>query len=176
MGMNGGMIGRILGLSGAVGKIGAAVTGVSEVFVPNATKGMTLDNRAYTAALGQYGQEFQGVSVGAFDRFMNGVNRVPRPALALGTIGLFVYAMAAPQSFSLRMEGLAYVPQPLWWLLGAVVSFYFGAREMSYARGQGLAGSAPRTGMAMRPIAAPHHAPISRANPALAEWKASSGR
>ena len=27
------------------------------------------------------------------------------------------------------MQGIALVPEPLWWLLGAVVSFYFGARH-----------------------------------------------
>ncbi|MHA1127862.1 MAG: 3TM-type holin, partial [Alphaproteobacteria bacterium] len=33
-----------------------------------------------------------------------------------------------------RMQGLAYIPDPLWWLLGAIVSFYFGAREMHHFR------------------------------------------
>ncbi|MGB1236212.1 MAG: 3TM-type holin, partial [Planktomarina sp.] len=28
-----------------------------------------------------------------------------------------------------RMHGLTHVPEPLWWLLGAIVSFYFGARH-----------------------------------------------
>ena len=26
------------------------------------------------------------------------------------------------------MEGVALAPEPLWWLMGAIVSFYFGAR------------------------------------------------
>ena len=32
------------------------------------------------------------------------------------------------------MQGLALVPEPLWWLLGAIVSFYFGARELHHQR------------------------------------------
>ena len=28
------------------------------------------------------------------------------------------------------------MPEPLWWLLGAIVSFYFGARELHYFRSQ----------------------------------------
>ena len=32
------------------------------------------------------------------------------------------------------MEALALAPDELWWLLGAVVAFYFGARELHYAR------------------------------------------
>jgi hypothetical protein len=32
------------------------------------------------------------------------------------------------------MIGLNYVPEPLWWLLAAIVGFYFGAREAHYFR------------------------------------------
>jgi hypothetical protein len=42
--------------------------------------------------------------------------------------------MGDPAGFSVRMQGLALVPEPLWWLLGAIVSFYFGARELHYQR------------------------------------------
>lgn len=80
-------------------------------------------------------------SCGPFDGFVNGLNRLPRPLLALSTLGLMGYAMADPAEFSLRMQGLAYVPEPLWWLMGVIVSFYFGAREAHYARGRALAKS-----------------------------------
>jgi hypothetical protein len=42
--------------------------------------------------------------------------------------------MADPAWFSERMRGVALVPDPLWWLMGAIVSFYFGARHQ--AKGQ----------------------------------------
>jgi hypothetical protein len=42
--------------------------------------------------------------------------------------------MADPVGFAGRMQGLALVPDQLWWLLGAIVSFYFGARELHYFR------------------------------------------
>jgi hypothetical protein len=77
----------------------------------------------------QYGAEFAVARVGGFDRFMDGVNRLPRPMLALGTLGLFISAMVNPLWFSERMQGIALVPEPLWWLLGVIVSFYFGARH-----------------------------------------------
>ena len=79
----------------------------------------------------QFGQEFVVERKGWFDRFMDGLNRLPRPALALGTLGLFVSAMVDPLWFSARMQGIALVPEPLWWLLGVIVSFYFGARHQS---------------------------------------------
>jgi Holin of 3TMs, for gene-transfer release len=69
---------------------------------------------------------------------VNGLNRLPRPALAFGTIGLFVYAMVDPVAFAQRMVGLNAVPEPLWWLLGAIVAFYFGARETHYFRNRAV--------------------------------------
>ena len=82
----------------------------------------------------QFAGEFQGRNKSGFDRFMDGVNRLPRPALALGTLGLFVAAMVDPLWFAARMQGISLVPEPLWWLLGAIISFYFGARHQ--AKGQ----------------------------------------
>jgi hypothetical protein len=48
--------------------------------------------------------------------------------LALDTLGLFVSAMASSVRFSSRMVGVALIPEPLWWLMGAIVGFYFWAR------------------------------------------------
>jgi len=59
---------------------------------------------------------------------IDGLNRLPRPAMALGVMFLIGSAMVDPVWFASRMQGLALVPDPLWWLLGAIVSFYFGAR------------------------------------------------
>lgn len=121
-------------LKGGVGAAAGAVVDVAEVFRPNANRQMELGHEAFTASLSQHGAEFQYGRMGLFDSVMNGLNRLPRPMLALGTLGLFVYAMADPIGFAERMAGLAYVPEPLWWLLGAIVSFYFGARELHYRR------------------------------------------
>lgn len=128
-----GIMNRLFG-HGNAGAIGNAVTGVAEVFTPNATRKMELGHDAFVASVNQHGTEFTYGGSLLFDRFINGLNRLPRPMLALGTLGLFVYAMIDPASFAVRMEGLDYVPEPLWWLLGAIVSFYFGARELHYRR------------------------------------------
>lgn len=157
-----GMIGTLVGGPAAVAALGDAARGVAEVFVPSATKRMELSAEAQMAALRQLGAEYGNPSVGWFDRLVNGINRLPRPMLAFGTIGLFVYAMADPVQFAQRMVGLNAVPEPLWWLLGAVVAFYFGARETYYFRNrpvgmpQGLGGA---------PTAAPDE------NPALSDWR-----
>ncbi|MEP1766490.1 MAG: holin family protein [Sulfitobacter sp.] len=100
-----------------------------EVFRENAESGAARCAVVQGQAMDQYGAEFTAASKGSFDRFMDGVNRLPRPAMALGTLGLFVSAMVAPLWFAQRMQGIALVPEPLWWLLGVIVSFYFGARH-----------------------------------------------
>lgn len=131
-----GLIGKVIGGPAAVTALGDAAKGLAEVFTPSATRRMELSAEAQMAALRQLGDEYGLPSTGWFDRAVNGLNRLPRPLLAFGTIGLFVYAMVDPVKFAARMVGLNAVPEPLWWLLGAVVAFYFGARESYYFRGR----------------------------------------
>jgi hypothetical protein len=161
-----GLIGRIIGGPAATTALASAATNVAEVFVPNATRRMELSHEAYVAALDEHGAEFQYLRPGPFDRFVNGLNRLPRPMLALGTLGLFVYAMVDPASFSERMVGLGSVPEPLWWLLGAIVSFYFGARETHYFRSRNER-ALPRSNANFSDPAASWSEP----NAALAEWR-----
>lgn len=140
-----GMIGKLLGGNGAgATALGEAVAGVAEVFLPNATRAMENAQGAYIAALTEHGEEFRHPGQGWFDQLVNGLNRMPRPMLALGTLGLFVYAMVDPEGFARRMVGLDHVPEPLWWLLGAIVSFYFGAREAHYYRCRNAPEPTPR--------------------------------
>jgi hypothetical protein len=70
----------------------------------------------------------------AYDRLVDALNRLPRPLMALGTVALMAAAMIAPDWFEGRMEALAAVPEALWWLLGAVISLYFGSRLQSHAQ------------------------------------------
>jgi len=101
----------------------------AEVFRENAEAGAARNIALQTQAITQHGSEFDRAQKGGFDRFMDGVNRLPRPLMAFGILGLFIAAMVDPIWFASRMQGLALVPDPLWWLLGAIVSFYFGARH-----------------------------------------------
>lgn len=187
-----GLIGNILGARGAARQIGEAVGGVAEVFVGNRAERDEAAAQAYLAAVGELSAEFARAPTGRFDGFVNGLNRLPRPMLALGTLGLFVYAMAAPAGFATRMQGLQLVPEPLWWLLGAIVSFYFGARELHHQRTRALTGLAagrtppPFAAGSLAPArgdgaAAPAVAPVAvRAddpefNAAVEEWRALRG-
>ena len=103
----------------------------AEVFRENAEAGAERSVTVQGQAMAQFGGEFQLPRKGRFDQVIDGLNRLPRPAMALGTLGLFVVAMVDPLWFSARMQGIALVPEPLWWLLGVIVSFYFGARHQA---------------------------------------------
>ena len=122
-----GMIERMFQLMFGGG--GNMVRDTVEVFRENVEADSQRGAQVQMQAMREYGQEFAIPRQGWFDRFMDGVNRLPRPALALGTLGLFVAAMIDPLWFSQRMQGIALVPEPMWWLLGVIVSFYFGARH-----------------------------------------------
>jgi len=124
-----------------------------ETFRPNAEAQAGRNAKYQAAALTQFGAEFRPQR-GLFDRVIDGLNRLPRPAMALGVLFLIGSAMVNPVWFASRMQGLALVPDPLWWLLGAIVSFYFGARYQ--AKGQdfqkSLAATLARTPQVVRNI------------------------
>lgn len=155
-----------------------------EVFRPNAEAEARRDATRYAASLAQFAAEFAQPRRGFFDRFIDGLNRLPRPFLALGTLGLFVSAMVEPIWFSQRMQGVALVPEPLWWLMGAIVSFYFGARHQTKSQEfqSGLAATltrAPQVAANIQRLGelAPEPDDAGRdPNPALAEWRAQNAR
>lgn len=147
-----GMIGNILGVIFGGGR--NAVRETIEVFRPNAEAEAVRDAAHEAAALAQFAAEFGIERTGWFDRFIDGLNRLPRPMLAFGVLGLFVSALADPVWFAARMQGVALVPEPLWWLMGAIVSFYFGARHQMKSQDyqRGLAETLARTPDVMRHI------------------------
>ncbi len=110
------------------------LTETAAAFRENAEAGAEREARLKGQAMSQFAAEFAHPRKGWFDRLIDGLNRLPRPMLAFGTIWLFVMAMTDPIWFAGRMQGIALVPEPLWWLMGAIVSFYFGARHQAKAQ------------------------------------------
>lgn len=149
-----GLIGSIFATIFGAGR--NVVTETVEVFRPNAEAQAARDAAQQAAALAQFATEFAIERRGWFDRFIDGVNRLPRPMLAFGTLGLFVSAMADPVWFAQRMQGVALVPEPLWWLMGAIVSFYFGARHQAKTQEfqRGIAATLARTSQVTENIVA----------------------
>lgn len=178
-----GIVGDILGVIFGGGR--NTIRETVEVFRPNAEAQAMRDASREAAALAQFAAEFAVPRRGFFDRFMDGLNRLPRPMLALGTLGLFITAMADPVWFAQRMQGIALVPEPLWWLMGAIVSFYFGARHQTKTQEfqKGLSATLARTPQVAQNIRALEAltegaAPMPEDdtdddgdNPALTDWR-----
>lgn len=171
-----GMINSLMNLLFGSGR--NVVTQTAEVFRVNSEAQDQRQFEQRAAALAQMAGEFRVQDRSSFDRLMDGLNRLPRPAMALGTLGLFVAAMVDPIWFAARMSSLALVPEPLWWLLGVVVSFYFGARHQ--AKGQAF-----QRDMAAHLAAVPQvvdslkrldqaKLPETQDNPALSDWRKQS--
>lgn len=170
-----GLIDRLMGLLFGNGR--NVLKETAEVFRPNAEAESVREAARHATALGQFAAEFAQPQKGLFDRVIDGLNRLPRPFLALGTLGLFVSAMVDPIWFAERMAGIALVPEPLWWLMGAIVSFYFGARHQ--AKGQAFQRSIAQTMVQTKAVtesiaslrALDAGAGHQDTNPALAEWR-----
>ena len=175
-----GMIGSLLAtLFGGTRNV---VRETVEVFRPNAEAQAVRDAAQSAAALAQFAAEF-GHTTSAFDRLIDGLNRLPRPMLAFGTIGLFVAALFDPVWFSARMQGIKLIPEPMWWLMGAIVSFYFGARHHAKSQDfqKGLWATLARTSQVVDNIkeleslegveAADDEMMDFDANPALEDWR-----
>lgn len=73
-----------------------------------------------------------------YNHMVDALNRLPRPLMALLTLAIFIVAGFNPGWFEARMQALAAMPQPMWWIIGAVITFFFGARETHYLRSNSL--------------------------------------
>ena len=125
----------------------------------------------------------------AYDRAMDAISRLPRPLMALGTLGLLAAAMIDPVWFAARMEALAEMPEPLWWLIGAVIPLWFGARAQTRAQDfqremvdrLAVAPPAPRTALTPQGATAGTDADLVLLaetpghNPAREDWDATTG-
>ncbi|KAA9009009.1 holin family protein [Histidinibacterium aquaticum] len=172
-----GLMGR--GLDWVFGDGRNVVAETAGIFRENAEAAARREAGMKDAALAQLAEEFARPRAGLFDRLIDGLNRLPRPLLAFGTLGLFGAAMVDPIWFASRMEGIQLVPEPLWWLMGAIVSFYFGARHQ--AKGQdfqrSVAETMARAGTVARNVERLERmaAPPAPANPALEDWRREHG-
>ena len=166
-----GLIGHVLSLIFGGGR--NVVKETAEVFRENAEAGAERGKEVQLAAMTAHGVEFYPNERGNFDRLMDGVNRLPRPLMALGCLGLVISAMVDPIWFAARMHGIALVPEPLWWLLGVIVSFYFGARHQ--AKGQefqrSIAASMAQVPAVVENLRLLQTLEVSDANPALEDWR-----
>ena len=125
------IIGSLLGggISGAVD----SVTKLAQVFVPNKTEResnihdeqMSVEDTLAAEASAQ-----QRESRTTWDSFIDGLNRLPRPIIALGVLAVFVWCPLDPVAFSKAMTAYQLVPEWLALLFAQVIALFFGGRML----------------------------------------------
>lgn len=114
-------------------QVSAAIGAAAQVVqaVPAGKKAAPVPGRDPAGAFARIEAEF---ARGGFDGLVNALNRLPRPLLMLGAVAVGAYAMLDPAGFAARAEAMAGMPEPLWWLSGAMLGLHFVAREGHYWR------------------------------------------
>lgn len=80
-----------------------------------------------TSVYQQFAAEF-GHSKTWWDSLIDGFNRLPRPFMTFGTIYIFWICWADPAAFIEGATALQAMPKEGWYILGAVVTFWFAAK------------------------------------------------
>lgn len=81
------------------------------------------------SAVMQYAAEFhQRDNRNWWDSFVDGLNRLPRPLMAIAVLGFFVLAPLDPLYFMQIAKAYEVMPDGYWALLSVVIGFYFGGR------------------------------------------------
>lgn len=125
---------------------------VAEVFVENRENRGACQHEQWLAdldrdraVLQQFAAEFHArQNRSAWDAFVDGLNRLPRPLLTLAIIGFFVLAPLDPERFLLIAQALELIPAGYWALLSVMIGFYFGGRMQLKAQDMAMRKDAVR--------------------------------
>lgn len=82
---------------------------------------------ARAAVYQQFAAEF-GHGKTWWDSLIDGLNRLPRPIMTFGTIYLFWLCWTDPVTFVRGASALEAMPKEGWYVLGAIVTFWFAAK------------------------------------------------
>ncbi|MFY8095424.1 MAG: 3TM-type holin [Niveispirillum sp.] len=167
------MLGKIVQalIGGGAQAVAAAVT----PFTGDKVQEETSRHGEMLARFQQYGAEFADRQQRTWwDSFIDGLNRLPRPAMALGVIGIFVWASVDPAGFAAAAQAWALIPEEMWIVLGAIVTFFFGDRTLlAVRRSRGPTVEQVRAVLstqaelqALRPVPKPPDAPAAPMGPA----------
>ena len=114
-----GLIERMMGI--VFGGGGNMIRETAQVFRPNSEASAQRTADYDQSAMSQFEAEFQFERKGWFDRFMDGLNRLPRPVLVISVLALFLAALFDHIWFSDRLQGLAQVSELCLGTIGVIV-------------------------------------------------------
>lgn len=131
------MLGRLLSFV-----VGGGAKAVSDAITPFTGNKVQVEDHRHDENLGRLSQftaEFTDRQNRTWwDSLIDGLNRLPRPTMALGVIALFVWASVDPVRFAASAQAWALIPDEMWLVLGAIITFFFGDRTLlGMRRGKG---------------------------------------
>jgi hypothetical protein len=159
--------------------VGDAVVNVKSAFSGNRAQQDAQQSEKFLAGLQAYSAEFAPRENRTWwDSLWDGINRMPRPLIVIGIFWYFSMAYRNPKEFQVLNVALDTVPERMWWIMSAVVSFYFVAREFQKSRDTKMALSDTEFQKVQQRIATlrakddelPPKEP-GYVNPSIAEWK-----
>jgi hypothetical protein len=90
-----------------------------------------LDGFLHEEQLALIAQQGEGFGRGGwFNDLVDGMNRLVRPLVTYGVIGMFAFMLANPAQFKEVVEAAALTPAWMWALIATVIGFWFGGRAL----------------------------------------------
>lgn len=124
-----GLMRWIFGSRGVVRDLSDALVSGAEVFRPNAERSAQRETDIKGAVMAQYAAEFHRRANRTWiDALADGLNRLVRPLLTLLVFLPLVMTYSDPVQMALVWEALSTLPDYYWYILGLIITFYFGGR------------------------------------------------
>lgn len=115
--------------------VGKTVVNVKGAWSGNKQEQDQQQSAQFMAGLQAYSKEFaprQNRTM--WDSLWDGLNRMPRPLIVVAVFSYFGLAYANPNEFQILNVALDTVPENMWYVMSAIVSFYFMSREFQKGR------------------------------------------
>lgn len=120
--------------------VGDTVVNVKGAFTGNRQEQDEQQSKKFLMGLQAYSAEFAPRENRTWwDSLWDGLNRMPRPLIVVAIFWYFILAYKNPTEFQVLNVALETVPDNMWYIMSAVVSFYFVAREFQKNRDNKMA-------------------------------------
>lgn len=117
-------------ITGLIKGTGGAVSGVVKVFKGSKAERDQQGHDKFISTQNAFSAEFNNRNNrNWWDSLWDGFNRMPRPVMVVMCLGYFVLAYYNQVEFQKLNISLDTIPDNMWFILGAIISFYFGSRH-----------------------------------------------
>ena len=127
------MLGKLIGgiFGGGGSKLIDSTGGLLATLLGDKKSEVELASEEQRTVLSNYAAEFGFQNNRTWwDSLVDGINRLVRPLFTFGLAYLFGYCVYDPISFAAAMNALQLIPEMLWYMMIAIVAFWFGGKYL----------------------------------------------